>query len=462
LRSYRPAKWQEPVIEFLLDRGAAGIFARPGLRKTATMLCALQILFQEKMIKRVLVLATKRICYHVWPEQIDEWNFPLTCTVVHRRKKEEKILEDTQIHITTYDTFQWMLPRILSGSIKYDVLIIDESSKIKNRNSARFKAISKAMNYFKRRYILTGSPRPNHLIDIWSQIYVLDAGHSLSPYITHFRAEYFQQVFVPGLGRRPLWVPKPSAEKRIYKKLKPYIYSVDEKNVKVPKRNVIPIKIELPPKARKLYNELEKEMIAEFEKSTITAFNAGVLTHKLRQIANGGIYPSGEKGKGKLVHMEKAEAVKEIVDEMGGSPVLIGYEFKHDLERLLKVLGKNTPVIRGKTTEKQAAKIIEDWNKGNLEVMLAQLQSISHGLNLQKSGNTVIIHSLIWNQDNYDQFIRRVQRPGQRSGSVNVFHITAINTTDQAITASLKKKTSGQESMMLALQQYITKAKQRN
>lgn len=462
MRSYRPSKWQEPIIAFLLERGAAGIFARPGLRKTATTLCVLEILFQEKMIKKVLVVATKRICNHVWGDEIEKWNFPLTYTLVHGRKKKERILEDTQIHITTYDTFKWMLPMILNGSVKYDVLVVDESSKLKNRKSGRWQTIAKAMNFFKRRYILTGSPRPNHLIDIWSQIYILDAGHSLSPYITHFKAEYFQQVFVYGFGGRPIWVPKPSAEKRINKKLEPYIYSVNEKHAKIPKRNVIPVKIDLPKSARKLYDELELEMIAEFKDSTVTAMNAGVLTHKLRQIANGGIYPHGEKGKGKMVHMEKANAVKEIIDEMNGAPVIVGFEFKHDLERLLKVLGKNTPVIRGKTTAKQAAKHIADWNAGKLEVLLAQISSMSHGLNLQFAGNTVIIHSLIWNQDDYDQFIRRVQRPGQKSQSVNVFHIMATNTTDLAVMSALKRKTKGQEGMMISLQEYIEQVKSRH
>jgi len=458
-KTYRPRKYQEPAIEFMLSRAAAGIFCKPGGGKTGITLCATEILKEEGMVKKVLVLATRRIIRHVWPVEIEEFNFNLTWARIHgtEEQKLEALAQDVDIHLTTYDTFKWLLPYIQRGNIKYDMLVIDESSKFKNKNTNRFKYVEAALNTFKRRYILTGSPRPNHLLDIWSQIYLLDAGYSLSPYITHFRCNYFQYVKLPG-KEWPIWVPQITAEKKIFKKLEPYVYVIPDKAIKGPKRNPITIKIDLPPKVRKLYKQLERDLIAAYENDIIHAANAGVLTGKLRQIANGGVYAGRGEKITKQLHYEKAEAVKEIIDELHGSPALIGYEFDHDRQRLLKVLGKNT-LDFGKLTDKKAEEVRVEWNSGNIEYMISQFSSISHGLNLQEAGNTVIAHSMIWNQDDYDQYIRRVQRSGNKSLVVNVFNIIAADTVDLAILASLRKKARGQQAMFDALSTYVDQVK---
>ena len=192
------------------------------------------------------------------------------------------------------------------------------------------------------------------------------------------------------------------------------------------------------------------------------AANAGVATMKCRQIANGGLYrkldidtPIVKDDAWAHLHMEKAEAVGDLVEEMEGQPVLIAYEFEQDLHRLLKVLGKDTPVLGGGVSAKEGQRIERAWNEGNIPVLLGHPQSMAHGLNLQGAGNSIIWHSLTWNYENYDQFIKRVHRQGSRHKQVFVHHIIARDTIDEVMLGVLQNKGKVQHDFLTALKGYV-------
>jgi SNF2 family DNA or RNA helicase len=174
---------------------------------------------------------------------------------------------------------------------------------------------------------------------------------------------------------------------------------------------------------------------------------------KCRQIANGGIYIDSGESEWQHVHDAKSEAVEDLIEELEGQPTLIAYEFRHDLERLKKLLGKNTPHIGGGVSPKAATEIIAKWNAGEISTLLGQPQSMAHGINMQESGRAIIFHSLIWSLEDYDQFIRRIWRQGQK-GKVFVYRLIARGTVDEVIVKMLGKKSKGQNALFTALKSY--------
>ena len=193
-------------------------------------------------------------------------------------------------------------------------------------------------------------------------------------------------------------------------------------------------------------------MLAAVENDLIVASNAAVASGKCRQIANGGIYHEGGKEATDL-HEAKLDAVEEIIESLQGKPALVAYEYAHDLERLRVRFGREVPFIGGGVTPKRFREIEAAWNRGELPVLFAQPQSVAHGLNLQGTEGAVIWHSLMYDLELYEQFIRRVWRQGQKH-KVIVHHIVAEKTVDEAIMLALKKKDRTQQALLGALKDY--------
>jgi SNF2 family DNA or RNA helicase len=225
--------------------------------------------------------------------------------------------------------------------------------------------------------------------------------------------------------------------------------------------------VELPKKAYKIYDELEKDLFTRIEDRSITAANTAVASGKCRQVASGALYldsmdDDGVATSGKKewvdLHNQKLDAVEELMGELQGSSLIIAYDFKHDLARLLKRLGKDTPYIGGGVSIKKSKAIEDAWNAGELPVLLGQPQSIAHGLNLQKgSAHHICWFTLTWNYEHYDQFIRRLRRQGNKALRVFVYHILARGTVDEAVLLSLQRKEGGQMALFNALKEYQMK-----
>lgn len=474
---WRPHKYQKRAVKFLLEHGAAGLFLDPGLGKTSITLAALVELKRAGILNKALLLAPLRVCHSTWPREIEKWsNFSgLNAVVVHGLKKDKLLAEaeNADIVITNYESLPWLLgvtkTEGFTGKTKvnidlkrwkahdFDTLIVDELSKFKSSSTSRFKAIKQVLRTFARRWGLTGSPSPNGLMDLFGQVFILDEGRSLGQYITHYRNKFFTPSW-DGYS----WELNEGADKQIYKRIKPLALTMSASDyLEMPELIENTIKVDLPPTARRVYNELENELYTEINKKTVVAVNAASASTKCRQVANGGVYV--DDGILKLVkqpkykrewldiHDEKTEAVADLVDELQGEPVLIAYDFEHDLERLKAKLGKNTPHIGGGVTPKRSSEIEKQWNAGKIPVLLGHPASLAHGLNLQGAGRHVVWHSLTWNFELYDQFIRRVYRQGQKSKRVFVHHIIANDTIDEDIISALKSKDKNQRALFDAL-----------
>jgi SNF2 family DNA or RNA helicase len=450
-KDWKPRRHQELTVRFFVSRGGAGALQDPGLGKTSSSLAAFKILRKKKLAKRALVIAPVRPCYLVWPKEIEKWNDfkHFKYEILHGDDKNAAAERPADIYIINPEGLPWFVKNKIWKKIKADVLIVDESSKFKHTKTRRFKSLRKILKHFLRRWILTGSPAPNGLMDLFGQVFLLDFGAALGQFITHYRMSYFSPTGWQGMK----WKINDGAEKLIFKQIKHLIIAMKaEDYLDMPKLIEDPIYIDLPKDARRLYDEMEQDLVADMKQGAITAVSAAVATSKCSQIANGFLYDENKKAH--PIHELKGEAVQDLVDELGGSPALINFEFEQDRKMLLKFLGKDTPDL-GRVKLSQVRQMEAAWNRGDIPVMIGSAAAIGHGLNLQESGYHVIVPSLIWNFEHYDQFIRRIRRDGQKSKRVIVHPIIARGTIDEIKWARLRQKERLQNSVFEALKTYI-------
>jgi SNF2 family DNA or RNA helicase len=291
-------------------------------------------------------------------------------------------------------------------------------------------------------------------MDIFGPQLVIDRGATFGKYITHFRTTYFYPTGYGGYS----WALKTGADDTIYEKLSNKVLRMKaEDYLDMPELITNKVMIELPAKAKKMYKELEDKLLLDIDENKVTASTAAVAVGKCQQIANGAIYLDGENKDVLPVHDEKLDAVEELVEGLNGKPCLIGYHFKHDLDRLKKRFPL-APYIGSGVTGKDMQTIIDEWNQGLHPVLLAHPQSAGHGLNLQGSGHAVIWFSNTWSLEIYEQFIRRLWRQGQRNNII-VHQIVAKDTIDEAIVSALRGKNKTQQALMDAIKAYANKEK---
>jgi len=454
---FNPHHYQQSAIKFMLRHKAVGLFADPGLGKTAT---TLQVIKAKRMLNpelKVLIVAPLRVVYSVWQQEIRKWeNFrDFTSTKLHGKDKAVNLTKNKLIYLINPEGLKWLL----ETKVKFDVLVIDESSKFKSAKSQRFKLLKKNISRFKTRYILTGTPTPKSLEDLWSQVYILDKGAALGQYITHYRNKYF---YPTGFKNYQLSL-KQGSEQKIYSAIAPLVMRIDaETHLDLPDLVINEIKVKMPKPAMKTYKALKTKLIAEIEGHTHIVPSMAAAYNACCQVANGALYDQEAVGLTlrtldtfKVLHDEKLTALKDLIDELQGKPVLVAYRFKHDLTRLKKQLGQDVPHIGGGVSAKKSDQIVRDWNAGRIPVLLGNPQSMGHGLNLQAGGNDVVWFGLTDNFEDYDQFNRRVFRQGV-VGQVRIHHLVTEQTVDELILKRCGDKEERQEDLFQALKNYMT------
>lgn len=433
-------------VNHLLKNDHAGLFLAPSLGKTLITLLAFLIRQQRGEVNTLLVTASIRIIHSVWPREIKKWGFPFKCSIMQGTvpQRLKAFNRDVDVYLTNYENLGWLEDQLKGKNRrKFDVCALDESSKIKSTKTKRFKVIKRIATAFKHRQILTGSPIPNGLKDIFAQIFFLDLGKTLGIYITAFLNLYFYPSGYKGYD----WQPLPDSEAKIFKLIKPLILRIGNEVLDMPPLHRVNRTIILSDKVRQQYDDLEQEFIAEINDGIIVAENAASKSAKLRQITGGNVYDAD--GSTINIHEEKVEELKEIIDELQGSPCIVSYEFKHELKVLQKHFPK-APYIGGGVSAKKGDEIAEQWNRGNIPVLFGNPASIAHGLNLQESGRHLIMFSMTWNLEYYEQLYQRLWRQGQKN-TVFVIHLIAEGTIDEAMLKAINAKDKTQRAMLDAL-----------
>jgi superfamily II DNA or RNA helicase len=347
-KQWVPHEYQKISVLWLIKIPEAVLWLDPGLGKSVITLAAFKALKKQGSVTKLLIVAPLRVAKIVWSKdgEVGKWSefSTLKVSLIHGDKKaREKAVEaEADIYVINYDGLAWLAESGLIKKLlkkKVDMLCFDEISKMKHSATRRFKSIKPHLGSFKRRIGLTGSPAANGLMDLFGQIYALDLGQRLGRYITHYRFTYFNPSGYGGYT----WLPKAESEQAIKEKLSDLALSMRaEDYLELPPLIEENIWVDLPPKARKAYDDMEDELIMLLDSDEVTAANAAVASGKCRQIASGGAYldkHDEEKRRSVKVHDAKTEALVDLVDELQGSPLLIAYEFHHDLERIREALG---------------------------------------------------------------------------------------------------------------------------
>lgn len=446
--------YQRRALKFSLENRVS--YQTMGLGWGKTLVALLWI----KNIKPrgVLVVSPIKVMYNTWPAELKKWTPDLTYAILHGSDKLAELRRDVDVYLTNFESLIWLGTALkkLRKRIPFDAIVIDEGTKIKAHNTKRFKVLRAMSDVFpKGKLILSGTPAPNSLLNLWSQYFFLDQGVRLGKAYGEYQARYFEPLDKNGkldpTGRT--WTIKSGAAPLIHKRIRDITFSLEKEDyVKLPARRDNFIKITLPREIKAQYDKLEKEFFLRLaEDRSIEVFNTSALSMKLRQFVQGAVYTDKE-GHFEEIHNEKIEVLKELVETHDGTPVLCAIQFRFELE-LLRRAFPGVPVIRGGVTNRDATSLINMWNRRELPLLLCNPQSLSHGMNMQTGSNIMVWLGLPWSGEVYEQFIGRLIRQGQESDHVIIHHVIAKATVDVAIAASLRSKAKGQQ----ALLDYLTK-----
>lgn len=447
---YKPHDYQEYAKNWIIDNKASGLFLDMGLGKTVITLTAInELIFDYFEVSKVLVIAPLRVAESTWDFEKDKWdhlNYLRISKVLGSEKERLSALkENADVYIINRENVVWLV-NTLKNKWNFDMVVIDELSSFKSPKAARFKALRKVRPLVKRIVGLTGTPSPNGLIDLWSQIYLLDQGERLGKTLTGYRDRYF----LPDRRNQHIifsYKPKAEAEEKIYEKIEEICISMRAKDyLNLPKRvnNIVPVYLDEV--SREKYRKLEKDLLLPLTDTDIVANNAAALTNKLLQFANGAIYD--ENGEVSIIHDAKLKALDDLIEAANGKPVLIFYSFKHDKERI-KERYKNVRTLN-------TAEDIKKWNNGEIEILLVHPASAGHGLNLQAGGHIIIWFGLNYSLELYMQANARLDRQGQKE-TVIIHHLVAKDTIDEDVIKALENKEVGQEALLKAVKARIEK-----
>jgi SNF2 family DNA or RNA helicase len=456
---FDPHSYQRAIARFLIENVGGAIFADPGTGKTASTLSAWRAMLMLGLGRRALVIAPKRVAVSTWPDELAKWSqfvgLKAELALGTPSQRLRAIKRGAPLTITTPDTVPW-LSRLVTAKT-WDTLFVDESTKFKSSSAKRFKLLKKLLPKFDRRYILTGTPTPQSLIDLWAQFFIIDSGATLGKSLTEFHRRY---CYKGGFKGRE-WILHTDARAEIERLIAPLSIRVDRADfLDMPDLQINDVWLDLPPDLLKAYKTLERDLFAMLASGdNLTVDSAGAKYLTCRQFANGGFYVTegDEDRRVEHVHNLKAEAARDIVEDLQGKPVLIAFQFRHDLERLRKVVG-DYPALDGSTSALLSARLVKDWNRKALPVLYCQPQAMSHGLNLQKGGNDVIWVGLTDNQETYQQTNERVYRQGIE-GQVRIHRILCRKTVDEAVRLNIETKSTNQKALLDALNTYRSEAR---
>lgn len=441
--------YQVKGTQFVLNKRYCALFMDMGLGKTIIMLTAIARLLRAGKIDNVLIVGPLRVVQTVWRQEARDWvhTRSLVFSLVHGTHKQrvDALNKPAHVYLINVDGLKWLDQ--VYGKRKawpFDMLCVDESSMFKKADTVRFTLMRRRVRDFKRRVVMTGTPTPNGLHEIWPQMFLADRGYFLGPRYTEFKQRFFQSGGYKGYKV----VPKEGTLEEITEITSPIVMRLDSADwLTLPKLLDVPVWVELPAQARSVYNTLEGEMFVAFlETGTFVANpHAAALRNRCAQIASGAIYATHEETSVKVwqdIHDAKIDAIKELVDELQGEPPLIVYRFNHDLIKLKKAFPKYAVIGKG-VKDRDVMRTVEAWNKGRIDGMLVHPQSVGHGLNLQHGGRHLIWMSVTESTELYLQMLKRLHRSGQKQAVMN-YYVLARETVDEVIISDTQFKVANQ------------------
>jgi SNF2 family DNA or RNA helicase len=413
--------YQNQAADFLFEHDRAMVLAPVGAGKTALTLVAIRDMLRDGHASRVLVLAPKRVCVDVWPTECRKWTSELALSVAVGTPKQRKAAldADTRIVVANYDTLQ----QLSTEKLKFDIIVFDELTRLKNPSGARFKALAKVVDQIPIRWGLTGSFTSNGLEDVFGQCKIVD-----QRLLGRSKGAFLQQYFVCTNQDFNTWEPRKGALEQVMARIKPatFVLEPGDYKDKLPPLHVVETRCDMDMTE---YNDMKRNFVLEFEDAEVIAANAAVVTSKLQQIASGFVY--GDKTKWISTH--KFDRLDELLDENQHANTIIAYGYKEELAELKR------RYPQAKTLDDDKA--VDKWNAGEIPLLLVHPKSAGHGLNLQFGGSHIVFLSLPWSLELYEQTVGRLHRGGQKH-DVWCYVFLTNGTVDERIWAALHDKRS--------------------
>lgn len=434
-------EYQNKAVSYIKRLKRCALFLDLGMGKTTSTLTAISDLLDGFMVNKVLVIAPLRVANGVWAQESQKWSHlkHLTTNVCTgtERQRIAALSSQSDVYTINRENVPWLVKHF-GKKWPFDCVVIDESSSFKNASSQRFKALKKILPETEYMVLLTGTPSPNGLLDLWPQIYLLDFGASLGRTMGAYKQRFFESDH---MGYK--FTPRVGSDEKIRSLINDFCLSMAAQDyLELPERININVEVELDSKSRKFYEQFEKELLAELDNGEVVeAVNAAVLANKLLQVSNGFTY-TDDKQNWQLLHKNKIEALKELV-EQNDEPMLVAYNYKIDLERIVEVFPDAVVLDSSPET-------IARWDRGEIKMLLAHPASAGHGLNLQAGGSLCVWFGLNWSLELYQQFNARVYRQGQTK-PVRIVHIVAKGCIDERVLKVLNNKDVVQSKLLNAL-----------
>lgn len=440
--------YQLKAIDFIKERKRCALFLGLGMGKSAISLTAASDLLDGFATKRVLVVAPLRVANSVWPGEPKLWDHlrHLTTSTVTgtERQRLAALHKRADVYSINRENVPWLV-KLYGDKWPFDCVIIDESSSFKSASAKRWKALKRILPHTEYMILLTGTPSPNGLLDLWAQMYLVDKGEALGKTMTGYKQRFFSPDF---MGYK--WEIKDGSAEKIYQLIAPHCLSMSADDyLNMPERIDISEKVELPPKTLRQYQDFERTLLAELDDGEeVEATTAAALANKLLQWSNGASY-TDEHGNWSEIHSAKLDAMADIVADNPDENILIAYNYKTDLIRLKERFPQ--AVVLDKDPE-----TIDKWNRGEIPMLLAHPASAAHGLNLQRGGSICVWFGLTWSLEHYQQFNGRLHRQGQ-TRLVRIVHIVAEGCIDERVLSVIADKDAVQSKLLNTLRNPIGK-----
>lgn len=461
---FTPRPYQRIIGDFIADHPRCNVFAGMGMGKTTSTIAAFDTLRLFGEAKRLLVIAPKRVARGTWPAEIQKWresfgHLKIAAAIGTQEQRIAALKSGADIVTINYDNLEWLV-EIVGEHWPWDMVASDESTRLKGlrislqtskagkdftkgQGATRAKALSQVAFRKVRRWVnLTGSPAPNGVVDLWGQMWFVDGGQRLGTSFTAFENRWFRSR--PNADGYRQIEPLPFAQAQIQAAIRDVCITVDPRDwfdIKDPIESVI--KVPLPPKARRAYEQMEREFFAEVDNNPVTALNSGGKWGKCLQIGNGRVIYDTENKLVAEVHDEKLEALKSVVSEANGESILVSYQYKADYDAIRKAFPRAKGLDDGPNIE-------AEWNAGRIPMLVVHPQSAGHGLNLQDGGRILCDYSTGINLEYDEQVIERVGPMRQiQSGhdrAVYRYRLVAEDTVEEHVNIPrIRTKASVQE-----------------
>ncbi len=454
--TYTPKPYQTNMLRYAFSTPRCALFAGMGLGKTITALTLLQAL-DSLGEGPALVLAPLRVAASTWPREARKWRhlqgFHVQPIVGGTAQRERALATSAPVYTINYDNLPWLITHFYDRHWPFTTIVADEATRLKNfrlrQGGKRTQALAAVAHlaHVQRFINLTGTPTPNGLLDLWGQIWFLDRGQRLGRSFSAFRERYFRARRVGADPHAVQYEALPGAKESILNAIADICYTVEAReHFDLREPIVREVLVTLPLPARRAYHEIEKNFLTELENgANIEAANTGAKVLKCLQIASGALYTAAAGKAWHVLHTEKIDALRSILEEAAGAPVLLAYHFKSDAAEIKRAFPY------AKTLDQDPA-TIDAWNAGKILLLIAHPQSAGHGLNLQDGGNILVFYTCWWNLETYAQMVERIgpvrQAQSGHNRPVFVYHIIAQDTLDDMVLARLRSKASLQQAVV--------------